>query len=297
MDHASPATEQGTLSTFSSEYYRDYAGTDARWLATYRRRRLHYAALIRKLRNIHPAIKDVAELGCGAGMFSYALLSSLGADVNLTAGDISAYAVELTRQKLKAFGHVRVEALNAQDCGLPQNSFDVVASLDVAEHLPEPKLFLQEAFRILRPGGLFLVAVPNFGSPEARLTKSGWFHLDCPRHLSHHTRESLSQILTEADLSLRWVSALAPEYDNFSFVQSLLNWFGARPNLLYNLLRGQSAKVIGGKRPVGSILATGLLAPVLGVVSVPVTLLLAFLGQGATLTITAVKKPSAPELP
>jgi hypothetical protein len=96
--------------------------------------------------------------------------------------------------------------------------------------------------------------------------------------------------LGEAGLTPRWVSSLAPEYDTFSFVQSLLNWLGVRPNLLYNWLRGQGAKVIGGKRPAGSIIVTGLLAPVLGVVSLPATFLLAFLGLGATLTTTAVKK-------
>lgn len=78
-------------------------------------------------------------------------------------------------------------------------------------------------------------------------------------------------------LSPVWVSSLAPEYDNFSFVQSLLNWLGVRPNLLYNWLRGQRAKVIDGKRHLGSIVATGLLAPVLGAISLPATLLLAVL--------------------
>ncbi|HEX7571365.1 MAG TPA: hypothetical protein VF492_12755 [Verrucomicrobiae bacterium] len=76
-------------------------------------------------------------------------------------------------------------------------------------------------------------------------------------------------------------------------MQSLLNWLGVRPNLLYNWLRGQSAKVIDGKKHLGSIVATGLLAPVLGALSLPVTLLLALVGRGATLTITAVK-PSPP---
>jgi hypothetical protein len=98
-------------------------------------------------------------------------------------------------------------------------------------------------------------------------------------------------------LSPVWVSSLVPEFDNFSFVQSLLNWLGVRPNLLYNWLRGQSAKVIGGNRAYGSALATVLLAPVLGALSLPVTLLLAVPGRGATLTITAVKKSPPPELP
>ena len=164
--------------------------------------------------------------------------------------------------------------------------------------MSDPRPTVAEVARILRPGGLFLVAVPNFGSPEARLTQAGWFHLDIPRHLSHHTPASLSQVLREAGLQPKWFSALAPEYDAFSFVQSLLNWFGVRPNELYNLLRGQSAKVFAGNKSAGSVIATVLLAPVLAVISLPVTLLLALVGQGATLTITAVKKPvSPPELP
>ncbi len=167
----------------------------------------------------------------------------------------------------------------------------------VLEHVSDPRPTIAEVARILRPGGIFLVAVPNFGSPEAQLTKAGWFHLDVPRHLSHHTNKSLSHSLSTAGLSPTWVSSLAPEYDTFSFVQSLLNWFGVQPNLFYNLLRGQSAKVIGGKKSYSSVVATLLLAPVLGVISLPATVLLAICGCGATLTISAVKKASPPELP
>jgi hypothetical protein len=103
--------------------------------------------------------------------------------------------------------------------------------------------------------------------------------------------------LGEAGLSPQWVSALAPEYDLFSFVQSLLNWLGVQPNLLYNRLRGQGAKVMAGQSQAGSLAVTLLLAPVLGLISVPVTLLLAILGRGATLTISAVKPNPPPELP
>jgi len=177
-----------------------------------------------------------------------------------------------------------------EDLKFPDHSFDVVVMWHVLEHVSDPRPTLAEVARILRPGGLFMVAVPNFGSVEARLTRAGWFHLDMPRHLSHHTRASLARILTAAGLVPTWSSSLAPEYDCFSFVQSLLNWLGVRPNLLYNWLRSQHAKVLDGKKPTGSIAATVLLAPVLGAISLPVTLLLAALGQGATLIVTAVKK-------
>ena len=242
------------------------------------------------LRRLKQKNAKVLDIGCGRGLLLRAFQRN-GCDV--TGTEFSDGACRFAREVLKL--PVRVGLL--PDLNFPANSFDVVVMWHVLEHVSDPRPMVAEVARILRPGGMFLVAVPDFGSPEARLTQAGWFHLDCPRHLSHHTRESLSRILGAAGLAPAWVSALAPEYDNFSFVQSLLNWLGARPNLLYNWLRGQSAKVMGAKKSCGSAVATGLLAPVLGVISVPATLLLAVLGRGATLTITAVKKPSPPELP
>ena len=243
--------------------------------------------VLRRLKQKNPKVLDI---GCGRGLLLRAFQQN-GCDV--TGTEFSDGACRFARDVLKL--PVRVGLLD--ELKFPENSFDVVVMWHVLEHISDPRPMVAEVARILRPGGIFLVAVPNFGSPEARLTKSGWFHLDCPRHLSHHTRESLSLILDKAGLQPKWISALAPEYDNFSFVQSLLNWFGVQPNLLYNWLRGQSAKVIDGKKNTGSALATILLTPVLAVISLPATLLLALLGRGATLTITAVKKPSPPELP
>ncbi len=242
------------------------------------------------LRRLNKKNAKVLDVGCGRGLLLRAFQQQ-GCDV--TGTEFSDGACRFAREVLQL--PVCVGLL--PELKFPENNFDVVVMWHVLEHVSDPRPMVAEVARILRPGGLFLVAVPNFGSPEARLTKSGWFHLDIPRHLSHHTRESLSEILNQAGLKPTWVSSLAPEYDNFSFVQSLLNWLGARPNYLYNLLRGQSAKVIDGKKSYGSIIATVLLAPVLGAVSVPVTLLLAVLGQGATLTLTAAKKSSPPELP
>jgi SAM-dependent methyltransferase len=239
--------------------------------------------VLHRLDRKNPKVLDV---GCGRGLLLRAFQQG-GCDV--TGTEFSEDACRFAREVLKL--PVRVGLLH--ELNFPDHSFDVVVMWHVLEHVSDPRPTLAEVSRILKPGGLFLVAVPNFGSPEARLAKAGWFHLDLPRHLSHYTRPSLEQNLGKAGLRPAWASSLAPEYDAFSFVQSLLNWLGVRANLLYNLLRGQNAKVIDGQRYYGSILATVLLTPVLGIISLPATLLLAVLGQGATLTITAVKKDSS----
>jgi SAM-dependent methyltransferase len=164
----------------------------------------------------------------------------------------------------------------------------------VLEHVSDPRPTLAEVARILRPGGIFLVGVPNFGSPEARLTKAGWFHLDVPRHLSHHTLASLKTALAAAGLRPVRASFFAPEYDPFSFIQSLLNGLGVRHNLLYNLLRGQRAKVLAGNRYWGSLCATVLLTLPLGLLSVPMTLLLGACGKGSAITVIAEKEAAKP---
>ena len=236
--------------------------------------------VLRRLKQKNPRVLDI---GCGRGLLLRAFQQNGCA---VTGTEYSDDACRFARDVLKI--PVRVGLLH--ELNFPANSFDIVVMWHVLEHMSDPRPTLAEVARILRPGGMFLVAVPDFGSPEARLTRAGWFHLDVPRHLSHHTPASLARILEAAGMSPGWVSSLAPEYDTFSFVQSLLNWLGVRPNLLYNWLRGQRAKVFDGRKTYGSILATVLLAPLLGVLSLPATLLLALAGRGATIAIWAVKQ-------
>jgi hypothetical protein len=75
-------------------------------------------------------------------------------------------------------------------------------------------------------------------------------------------------------------------------MQSLLNWAGVRPNFLYNWLRGDRAKVLGSGSYLGPLAATLLLAPLLGLISLPATLLLSACRKGSALTICAVKEKS-----
>lgn len=59
------------------------------------------------------------------------------------------------------------------------------------EHLPDPGESIREAARLLRPGGVLVVAVPNSDSLQARAFGDDWLHLDPPLHLVHLSRRSL----------------------------------------------------------------------------------------------------------
>ena len=59
------------------------------------------------------------------------------------------------------------------------------------EHLPRPGAAIAAAARLLQPGGVIAIAVPNNASLQARAFGDEWLHLDLPRHLVHLSDESL----------------------------------------------------------------------------------------------------------
>jgi SAM-dependent methyltransferase len=171
---------------------------------------------------------------------------------------------------------------------LPPATFDAVVMWHVLEHVREPAETIAEVGRLLRPGGVLLCAVPNFGSLEARFARNKWFHLDVPRHLNHFTVPVLANLLANSGFTVRKRSFVALEYDYFSFTQSVLNRLGFRHNLLYNILRGSKAKVLQSA-PGWQKIASLLLAAPLGLLSVPVTSGAALLRTGATFALYASK--------
>jgi SAM-dependent methyltransferase len=78
--------------------------------------------------------------------------------------------------------------------------FDAIVFQHSLEHVAEPLDDLQAARALLRPGGLVLISLPNFGAWQARRFGADWFHLDLPRHRSHFTARGLEQLARRAGL-------------------------------------------------------------------------------------------------
>jgi SAM-dependent methyltransferase len=230
----------------------------------------------------------VLDVGCGRGVLLQEFRRR-GWEVQGT--ELSEAAASYARQTLQ----IPVEIGELETIGFPPNYFDAITLWHVLEHVANPRALLAEIHRVLKPDGVLLVAVPNFGSLEARVSKDKWFHLDVPRHATHFSQATLEQGLYESGFDIRHTSGFAPEYDFFSFIQSALNLCGLRHNLLYDIVRGKQAKVLSGEPARWwQVAASLVLGAVLGIISVPATLVAGFTGQGGTISVLAVKptKPS-----
>jgi SAM-dependent methyltransferase len=101
--------------------------------------------------------KTVLDLGCGSGE-SLAPLAKRGAQV--IAIDISPDLIQLALQRLSSYGlSAIVQEGSAYATGLPDGSVDVVFSMALLHHLDLPRA-RQEIYRVLRPGGLFILREP-----------------------------------------------------------------------------------------------------------------------------------------
>jgi SAM-dependent methyltransferase len=62
------------------------------------------------------------------------------------------------------------------------------------EHIQNPTRVIKKIYRILKPGGIVIVAVPNFDSFMCKFFGKYWFHWDIPRHIFHYNEKVLKGI-------------------------------------------------------------------------------------------------------
>lgn len=104
--------------------------------------------------------KDILDLGCGEGT----RLSLIGGgDKNLNGIDISEAAIKKAKRKLPK---AKLLVGNVELLPYSSESFDLVYSAFVFEHLDEPEKVIREAVRVLKPGGNLLIMAPNYGAPN-----------------------------------------------------------------------------------------------------------------------------------
>ncbi len=148
-------------STIQEIYQSDSTGTRASFSGDSSRAISYYKEFVDFISKVYPVqvSKEVRllDVGCGCGWSSFSL-SQVG---YVTTGiDLNADAFEPPHTKNLTF-------LKSSALHLPfaESSFDIVASYQCVEHLPDPDVALREMIRVCKKGGIICIVGPNLLSP------------------------------------------------------------------------------------------------------------------------------------
>lgn len=139
-----------------------------------------------------------ADVGCGTGELAFAL-RELGYE-SVTGVDVSAYALGHARTRAVERGET-VDFLQASADSLPFNdgSLSALVSMDVVEHLDDDVAALREYLRVVRPGGILIIAVPAY--------MWAWSsHDEALGHRRRYTAKQLADRASEAGLDVQRVT-------------------------------------------------------------------------------------------
>ncbi|MBI3860835.1 MAG: methyltransferase domain-containing protein [Planctomycetia bacterium] len=188
-----------------------------------------------RLCRLHPESGAVLDIGCGRGHFLHTLE---GRGWTCTGTELTETAARHARETLGL--DVRIGPF--EGAMFPDASFDAIYLWHVLEHIPTTAQALADARRMLRPGGILVIAVPNLESWQASVSRYHWFHLDLPRHYVHISASWLKITLTDLGFRIVEVNHFSAEQNVYGWIQSVLNCVGLRSNLLYNVLKRTSAR-------------------------------------------------------
>lgn len=128
------------------------------------------------------------DFGCGTGQFAQACASDGWDTIGIeTDADAAGYAK-------KQSGLNIYPDFAALPAGEAETGFDVITAWHVLEHVPQPEKTLKAFYNHLKPGGIAVIAVPNFHSFDAQFYGDIWAGYDVPRHLHHFTPGFLNEL-------------------------------------------------------------------------------------------------------
>ena len=130
----------------------------------------------------------VLDIGCGTGEF-LGYCQSRGFDVEGIEPNDKArnYAVQVNKIPVSE---------NLTDLVIRKESFGCISMWHVLEHIHDLNDEIEQVKNLLVPDGVFIVAVPNSDSWDAKHYGKFWAAYDVPRHLYHFNKATLTRLMS-----------------------------------------------------------------------------------------------------
>ncbi len=131
---------------------------------------------------------NLLDIGGGRGEFCEYMEEN---GFKTTLYDTSLHAIHQSNCTSKT---IELQSINKQ--------FNVITLWHSLEHVHDLANLFNHIKRLLTPGGILLIAVPNIEAFDQDIFKEKWIAYDAPRHLHHFSNDSLSKLLNKNDIKI-----------------------------------------------------------------------------------------------
>lgn len=186
----------------------------------------------------HKRSGRVLDIGCGRGYFLQACRLRGYDAVGFDVSDEAAASVQETLGISVKTGMFREELF-------APGSIDVVTMWHALEHMPDPRVPLDLAWKWLVPDGVRVVDVPNYECTDARKAGQAWVGWQLPYHFFHFTPTSAAGILDRCGFRVLGSKTYHSEYVKERLKRIPLLGLLARP--IAKLYTGTSVALVAKK--------------------------------------------------
>ena len=181
----------------------------------------HYFELTRKryltiLDQFEPFRKTgkILEIGCGEAYF---LDEARKKNWDAYGTEISLPLIANAQNKNHTI-YDSIESIPSSEYG----QFDIIISLEVIEHLPDPKYYGEKFEKLLRKGGGLYMTTPNFNSLARYVLGQTWNNIVFPEHLCYFTKKTMKKLLSKYNFKEKYTKTEGISPSRFAY--AFLKW-------------------------------------------------------------------------
>ncbi|MBS1626307.1 MAG: class I SAM-dependent methyltransferase [Bacteroidetes bacterium] len=178
------------------------------------------------------------DVGAGIGAFANIMKQAgwivTGIEPDDTARTIAASKYQLQLQSSENLFTKEVESIN------------VITMWHVLEHVHELHKYIDTFYKILKPNGTLIIAVPNYTSYDAEIYNEYWAAYDVPRHLYHFSPRSMELLMIDKGFTVR---TFRPMWFDSFYVSMLSEKYKTQKN---NLIKAVWNGIISNLKTIGN---------------------------------------------